>query len=264
MLRRLSWAPFLSLFYRELRRILRANIQTIFAPTISATLYLIIFGIYLGKKLDFSEGGTYLTFLIPGVIMLQCLGQAFANSTSSIMQLKYTGEIQDLKVAPFSSWQILMALSLASTIRGLSIAFFVLLIGQGIHFLSEGTFITIHSFSLTVFFAFLGGCLFSCLGIIAAFWAKSFEQVGAISGFLLQPLIYLGGVFYSIKILHPLGQKLSQFNPVMYVVNGFRYAILKQSDFSLEVCLIRSLFLILIFYIISYLFVKKSSYLRAS
>ncbi len=263
MINRMLWMPFLSLFHREIRRIWKAVTQTVLAPVFNSALYIFIFGILLGKNINLAEGWNYLSFLIPGVIMMGCLNQAFANTTSSIMQLKYAGELQDLKVAPLTELQILLAFSLSSSLRGMVVGLNIFFIGQVISFFQNGSFLTVEHPFLALLFAFIGTLIFGNLGIVVGFWAKNLEQMAAISGFLMQPLVYLGGVFYSLENLPRFWRALSELNPIVYIVNGLRYAFLDQSDFSIETCFKWSFGLIVFFYVTAYFFVKKSSYVRS-
>lgn len=261
--RNILWVPFVSLFHREMKRVLRTVVQTVLVPVINSSLYLFIFGVHLGKKLDISDGMNYLSFLIPGVIMMGCLTQSAMNTISSIMHLKYAGELQDLKVAPLMTIQIVLAFSLAAALRGILVGLCLFFVGQLIYFSQEGIFLSLKHPLLALLFSFLGALFFAHLGIVIAFCSKTLEQVGAITGFVMQPLIYLGGVFYSIDNLQGFWKSLSELNPVIYVINGLRYAFLGKSDFSLQVSFAWSLILLAVLFIIAYISVQKSSYMRS-
>lgn len=231
---KLRWVPFLGLLRREIWRFFKVLTQTIFTPLITSTLYLFIFGITLGKNITLSEDISYLAFLIPGLIMMTVLNNSFQNSASSISIAKFSGELEDLRAAPLSFAEIIWALSLGGLIRGLIVGSITFLVGSVFYYFYHGSFLTVeHPFYL-LFFLIGGGLSFAQMGLAVAIWAKTFDQLNAVSSFVLLPLIYLGGVFFSLKGLHPLWQTVSEFNPLLYFINGVRYGILGVSDVNIE------------------------------
>lgn len=228
--RDIHWTPFITLLHREILRFLKVVVQTVITPLISSSLYLMIFGVSLGKQIVFKSGTTYLAFLIPGLVMMGCLNNAFQNSSSSIISSKFSGDLEDLKAAPLSYQQIIWALSLAALLRGLIVAGITFLVGQAAFYLTYGTLFSVHSPAALVAFLGLGGLIFANIGITVAFWARTFDQMSAVSGFILTPLLYLGGVFFSIDHLPEFWKRVSLFNPLLYMVNGVRFGILGQSD----------------------------------
>ena len=225
-----AWAPFYALYSREMQRFLKVIFQTVFSPLISSTLYLLIFGVSLGKSIAMAGGQSYLAFLIPGLVMMSALNNAFQNSSSSIVSGKFSGDLEDWRVVPLSDQQIIWAVSLGGLTRGLLVGFVTFLVGAAFMWFQEGTAPGFpHPFFLVYFLA-VGGLSFAALGISVAFWAKTFDQVSAVGAFVLLPLIYLGGVFFSLQNLHPFWQAVSKVNPVLYLINGVRYGMLGASD----------------------------------
>jgi len=221
-----------SLFRREYSRFVKVIVQTVITPFVSSTLYLMIFGVSLGGSLTVKNGLPYLSFLIPGLVMMGCLNNAFQNSSSSIVSSKFSGDLEDLKVAPLSSTQIVLALSAAAMLRGLIVGLITFVIGEICYFWMYGEMLPVrHPFFLLIFLV-LGSLSFSCFGISIAFWARTFDQLSAVTGFVLMPLIYLGGVFFSIDHLPEFWRSVALFNPLLYMINGVRYGILGQADVS--------------------------------
>ena len=229
-MRDLRFTPFATLFRREIARFVKVIVQTVITPFVSSTLYLMIFGVSLGRQIVLDGGQPYLAFLIPGLIMMGCLNNAFQNSSSSIITSKFSGDLEDLKAAPFSSMQIIWALSLAGLVRGFIVGLVTFLVGEGSYYVIYEQFLPVyHPFVLLVFLV-VGGLAFANLGISVAFWARSFDQMSAVSGFILMPLIYLGGVFFSVTNLPPFWRGISLFNPLLYMINGVRFGLLGKSD----------------------------------
>jgi ABC-2 type transport system permease protein len=228
----LTWTPFLTLFRREIARFMKVVAQTVVTPIVTGALYLMIFGVSLGKQIAIEGGISYLAFLIPGLVMMGCLNNAFQNSSSSIISSKFSGDLEDLKAAPFNSMQIIAALSLAALVRGLMVGAITFGVGTFSYFFVYGEFLGVsHPFILLLFLT-LGAVTFSNIGISVAFWAKSFDQMSAVGGFVLLPLIYLGGVFFSVDHLPGFWKTLSLGNPLLYMINGVRYGILGAADVS--------------------------------
>ena len=228
----LGWVPFVTLFNREVHRFLKVVVQTVVTPFVSSSLYLMIFGVSLGRQITIKGDVPYLSFLIPGLIMMGCLNNAFQNSSSSIVTSKFSGDLEDLRAAPFSVSQLIAAFSLAALIRGLIVGLITFAVGQASYFFTYGTAMPVYSYPVVLIFLVVGGLAFANLGISVAFWARSFDQMSAIGGFVLMPLIYLGGVFFSVDHLPEFWKKVSLFNPLLYMINGVRYGVLGASDVS--------------------------------
>jgi ABC-2 type transport system permease protein len=260
MQKELRITPFISLFKKEIMRFWKVVGQTVFTPLVNASLYLLIFGVSLGKSITLANGISYLAFLIPGLVTMATLNNAFQNTSSSILGSKFHGDIIDLKIVPLTLNQIVAAFSLGAIVRGITVGAVTFIVSQVFHYIAVGHFLgVIHPFWL-LFYLTAGGITFGLLGITVGFWARNFEQVNAIGGFVLLPLIYLGGVFYSLENLHPFWQKISQVNPLLYFVNGVRYSILDHADVSPEKAMTISIISVVVLYFIARRSIKKGSF----
>ena len=258
----LRFNPFIALYTREMKRFLKVIFQTVFTPLINATLYLLIFGLSLGKNIHIDGGISYLAFLIPGLVMMSVLNNAFQNSSSSIVSGKFAGDLEDLKVVPLSSNQIIWALSIAGLCRGFVVGFITFLVGEVFYYVTEGSLLGISNIFILLFFLIAGGLIFAQLGIAVAFWAKSFDQVSAVGSFVLVPLIYLGGVFFSLSGLHVFWQNISKFNPVLYLINGVRFGLLGRCDVDIYTAAAVCIITLLVFFMFSMRALKHGNFTR--
>jgi len=217
---------FRTLFYKEILRFWKVATQTIAAPVVSAMLYLLIFGHVLDGRVEMLDGVSYTSFLIPGLVMMSVLQNAFANSSSSLIQSKITGNLVFILLPPLSHVEILSAYVTASVLRGLVVGLGVFVITAWFAHLSFVAPLWI------VVFALLGAGILGTLGVIAGIWAEKFDQLAAFQNFLITPATFLAGVFYSIKKLPPFWLAVSHFNPFFYMIDGFRYGFFGQSDVS--------------------------------
>jgi ABC-2 type transport system permease protein len=215
-----------TLLKKELLRFWRVAFQTVAAPVITALLYLLIFAHVLEGHVQVYNGVPYTAFLIPGLIMMSVLQNAFANSSSSLIQSKVMGNLVFVLLTPLTHFQFFAAFLCAAIIRGL-------VVGLGIYLVAMW-FVDIHMTSplLILAFALLGSALLGTCGIIAGIWADRFDQMAAFQNFIIMPLSFLSGVFYSIHSLPPFWQKLSQLNPFFYMIDGFRYGFFGKGDVS--------------------------------
>lgn len=255
--------PFVFFLYRDISRVFKVKVQTIFAPLISQTLYLIIFGVSLGKVVIISNQFSYLEFIIPGLVALSLINQSFQNGSSSIFSMKITGEIIDIKSTALNVQQIIFAIALSGLLRGLIVSGLTFGVGQLFHFWFEGSFLSLHSFLWLVVFVSLGGLVFATLGFSVGIWSRTFDHIGAISSFIILPLIYLGGVFFDLDTLSPFWQKISTINPLLYFVNGIRYSFLGVSDIPVIPSFFVVFLSLFISYIVAYLMTFKGSFQRA-
>lgn len=224
---------FIFLFRKECHRFSKVMVQTVLTPLISSTLYLLIFGVSLGGQIKMAgdlAGEKYLAFLIPGLMMMGLMNNAFQNSSSSLVSSKFTGDIEDLGIVPLSRDHIIWAFSLAAVARGILVALLTLFAGQVFFYVKTGHFLSIAHPGWMIYFLFLSGLVFGQMGMMTAFWAKTFDQLSAVTTFILLPLTYLGGVFLSIQQLHPIWQTVSLLNPLFYFINGLRYSVLGTAD----------------------------------
>ena len=217
---------FYTLLHKELLRFWKVGLQSIFAPMIATLIYLLIFSHVLEERAQAYPGVTYTTFLIPGLVMMAMLQNAFANSASSLIQSKISGSIIFVLLSPLSYMEIFVAYVLASIVRGL-------LVGSGVYLATLIFFdMPLQSLLWVFIFALIGNGFLGALGIIAAIWAEKFDQLAAFQNFVILPLTFLSGVFYTIHSLPLFWEDLSHFNPFFYVIDGFRYGFFGVSDIS--------------------------------
>ena len=221
-----AWLPFWTLLRKEVLRFWRVSTQTLLTPIITASLYLFVFGETLGQRLNVIEGFSYAQFVIPGLIMMGVINNSFANSSSSLFMSRYLGGIVDLLVTPVTPPQFIFAYTLAAMIRGLLVGTMVWLISM----LFAG--LPWDAPLLVLLMAMLASFLFAQFGLIAAIYAHNFDTLTMFNNFLILPLIYLGGVFYPISILPDPWGKLSYLNPLFYLIDGFRHALIGVGDTS--------------------------------
>jgi ABC-2 type transport system permease protein len=215
-----------TLFYKEVLRFWKVSFQTIAAPVLTAVLYLLIFGHVLEDRVEVFPGVGYTSFLIPGLVMMSVLQNAFANSSSSLIQSKITGNIVFLLVTPLSHWAWYVAYVGASMVRGL-------IVGAGVFAVTVWFApMRFEQPGWIVVFAALGAALMGSLGIIAGLWAEKFDQMAAFQNFIVMPLTFLAGVFYSVHGLPPFWLEVSHLNPFFYMVDGFRAGFFGASDVS--------------------------------
>ena len=215
----------LTLLYKELLRFWKVSFQTILAPVLTALLYLLIFSHVLESHVSVFDGRVrYTAFLIPGLVMMSVLQNAFANSSSSMIQSKITGNLIFVLLPPLSPLEIFAAYVLGAVVRGIVVGFGVLLVTVWFAPLAPE-----HPL-WALAFALLGSAILGTLGLIAGIVADKFDQLAAFQNFLIMPLTFLSGVFYSIHTLPPFWQALSHFNPFFYMIDGFRYGFFGLSD----------------------------------
>ncbi len=258
----LGWTPFFTLVHKEILRFIKVVGQTVLSPIVNSTLYLLIFGVSLGGQIQMSNGFTYLAFLIPGLVMMAALNNAYQNSSSSIIGSKFHGDLQDLRTVPISGQEIVWAMSFAGLVRGSLVGFLTFLVGQAFYFYTESQLITIAHPGLLAFFICVGTFSFAMLGIAVGFYATGFEKINAIGSFILLPLMYLGGVFFSLQNLHPVWQMISKANPLFYFINGIRYSFLGVSDIPIETAAVVSIFSLIVMLTIATRCVRHGSYAR--
>ncbi len=215
-----------TLLKKELLRFWRVAFQTVAAPVITALLYLLIFSHVLEGHVQVYNGVPYTAFLIPGLIMMSVLQNAFANSSSSLIQSKVMGNIVFILLTPLTHLQFFVAFLFAAIIRGLVVGLCIYLVAMWFIDLT-----IVHPW-LIFAFALLGSALLGTFGIIAGIWADRFDQMAAFQNFIIMPLSFLSGVFYSIHSLPPFWQKVSQLNPFFYMIDGFRYGFFGKGDVS--------------------------------
>ena len=218
------WLGFWTLFRKEILRFWKVLLQTVAAPILTAFLYLLIFSHVLEAHVQVYPGVGYTAFLMPGLIMMSLLQNAFANSSSSLIQSKITGNIIFLLLPPLSYLEFFMAYLLAAVVRGMVIGAGVWLAGLAF------TDLSLAHPGWVLSFALLSGAVFACLGIISGIWADKYDHLAGVQNFVIMPLTFLSGVFYSVHSLPPLWQTVSHINPVFYMIDGFRFGFFGQAD----------------------------------
>ncbi len=226
---------FYTLFAKEVRRFLKVTVQTVLTPMVTALLYLLVFGQALEAHIEVYEGVSYSAFLIPGLMMMSIIQNAFANSSSSIIQSKMTGNLVFVLLAPISSLEFFAAFVLAAVVRGLLVALAVY--GVSVLFIDLPL---AHPWAIAVF-AVIGSATLGALGVIAGIWADKYDQLAGFQNFFILPLSFLSGVFYSIHALPGVWQQISHFNPFFYLIDGFRWGFFGQGDASVVMSLSVSL-----------------------
>jgi len=219
-----QWIAFMTLMVKEVRRFARIWQQTLLPPAITIALYFVIFGTLIGPRIGSMSGFTYMEFVVPGLIMLAVITNSFGNVVSSFFGSKFAGNIEELLVSPTPNYIILSGYVLGGVTRGLTVGLIVTLLSLFF------TKLHIQHLGVTVAVVILTSILFSLAGLINAVFAKNFDDISIIPTFVLTPLTYLGGVFYSVSLLPEFWQKVSLLNPVLYMVNAFRYGLLGVSD----------------------------------
>ena len=215
---------FWTLFSKELLRFVKVSVQTVAAPVLTSLLYLVIFGQVLEGRVQVFDGVRYTAFLVPGLVMMSVLQNAFANSSSSLIQSKITGNIVFILLAPISYAQFFWAYVAAAVARGLAVGAGVLAVTAWF------VDLRLEAPLWTAAFALLGAALLGALGLLAGVVSEKIDQLAAFQNFVILPLTMLSGVFYSIHALPPLWQRISHLNPFFYMIDGFRYGFFGASD----------------------------------
>lgn len=213
-----------TIIHREIRRVARIWIQTIVPPAITMTLYFIIFGSLIGRRIGEMDGVPYMTFIAPGLIMMAVITNSFGNVVSSFFSGKLHRHLEEILVSPLTFSTIVTGYVVGGVVRGVAVAALVTVVA-----LLFTDLTVVHPF-ITVSVVILTSIVFSLAGLLNAIFAKSFDEISIIPTFLLTPLTYLGGVFFSISLLSPPWQTVAQLNPILYMVNAFRYGMLGSSD----------------------------------
>ncbi|HHM06539.1 MAG TPA: ABC transporter permease [Gammaproteobacteria bacterium] len=216
----------LTLFRKEVTRFKKVALQTVLAPVVTTLLYLLVFAHVLEEHVEVYDGVGYSAFLIPGLVMMSVIQNAFANSSSSLIQSKISGNIVFMLLAPLSYAELYLAFVAAAVVRGLAVGLGVALVAM--LFVD----LPLHSGSLLLLFALLASAMSGSLGMVAGIWAEKFDQLAGFQNFVIVPLSFLSGVFYSLHSLPAFWRGLSRFNPFFYMIDGFRYAFFGVSDVS--------------------------------
>ncbi|QQR83679.1 ABC transporter permease [Candidatus Peregrinibacteria bacterium] len=222
----MNWTPFITLLKYEINRFLSMWGQSLLAPITSVLLYMIIFGVSIGQQIHLESEHSYLEFIIPGLMMIGIMSNSVMNGSFSLFLGKMHGSIFDLLVAPIRAVEMALAYIIASVLRGLMIGAMIYAIGYGFSGLVPLHPLIIGAVSV------LTAWSFAAIGLIIAVWAKTFDQLGIFNSFIMTPLIFLGGVFYSLDMLPPFWQTVARANPMLYMIDSLRYGFLGTSDMN--------------------------------
>lgn len=248
---RIQWIGFLTMIRKELTRIFRIWTQTLLPSVITTTLYFLIFGRFIGSRVGNLHGVSYIQFIVPGLIMMSVITNAYSNMVSSVFSAKFQKQIEELLVSPMSSFTVMAGYLTGSVLRGCIVG--VLVTGVSLFFAP----IVVYNPLLTILTVVLTAVLFSLAGFINAIFAKKFDDIAIVPTFVLTPLTYLGGVFYSVKSLPVFWQKLSLLNPILYLVNIFRFGFLGMSDVPVGASLIGLTVVVIILWGVGYQLYRK-------
>ncbi len=221
------WVSFETILTKEILRFTRIWVQTVLPSVITTTLYFVIFGRLIGGRIGPMDGLAYLDFIVPGLVLMAVITNSYANVVSSFYSSKFSRYVEELLVSPVPNWVILAGYVAGGVARGVTVGAAVMLVAMGF------TEVHIHSLPVTLLVFVMTSVLFALGGFINAVYANSFDDISIVPTFVLTPLTYLGGVFYSVDLLPPLWQGVSLANPVLYMVNGFRYGLHGVSDIPL-------------------------------
>ena len=222
-----QWIALSTIVRKEIHRFMRIWVQTLLPPAITMSLYFVIFGTLIGSRIGQMEGFSYMEFVVPGLIMMAVITNSYSHVVSSFYSAKFHRSVEELLVSPMPNYIILIGYVAGGVARGLAVGLIVTLLSQ---FFTD---LHIHNLFVMVTIVIMTSILFSLLGFLNAIFANSFDDISIIPTFVLTPLTYLGGVFYSISMLPEFWQGVSQLNPVLYMVNAFRYGILGISDINI-------------------------------
>ena len=252
-----QYCAFRAIVDKEVTRILRIWMQTLLPSAITMALYFIIFGKFIGSQVRDINGFSYMQLIVPGIIMLSVITNSFTNVVSTFFSAKFQRSIEELLVSPTPNYIIILGYVASGVFRGLLVGIIVML--ASLLFFAQ---LHIYNLAIVIAFILLTSLVFSLGGLLNAIFAKRFDDISIIPTFVLMPLTYLGGVFYSIKLLPEFWQTISLFNPILYMVNGFRYGFLGISDINIWIGLgMLIVFAAVLFYLNLYL-IKKGVGLR--
>lgn len=237
-----NWVAYTTITRREILRFSRIWIQTLVPPVVMTGLYFVIFGNLIGQRIGVMDGMSYIDFIMPGLVMMSIITNSYANVVSSFYGAKYSHHIEEMQISPIPNIIIMLGFVTGGVVRGLCVGATVTLISQIF------TDFSMHNPFIIIVVAILTAFLFSIAGLINAVFAKSFDDVSIVPTFVLTPLTYLGGIFYSIKLLPEFWQQVSLANPILYMVNSFRYGFRGTSDIDLTTAIsVIVLFILILF-----------------
>lgn len=252
-----QWIAFLTILRKEIKRFTRIWIQTLLPPAITMILYFVIFGKLIGSRIGDMGEFSYIEFVAPGLIMMAVITNAYANVSSSFFSAKFQRSIEELLVSPTPNYIILLGYVMGGVARGVAVGMIVTI--MSLFF----TNLHIHHWATTLFIVFMTSVVFSLAGFINAIYANTFDDVSIIPTFVLTPLTYFGGVFYSINLLPEFWQQVSVLNPILHMVNAFRYGMLGISDLHIGMALVGLTLFVAVLFVVALHLLKTGKRLRA-
>jgi ABC-2 type transport system permease protein len=250
------WIAYLTITRKEILRFSRIWVQTIIPPVVMVALYFVIFGNLIGQRIGEMDGMKYIDFIMPGLVMMSIITNSYTNVVSSFYGAKYSRYIEEIQIAPVPNIIILLGFVSGGMVRGISVGIAVTLVSLLF------TEFTIYNPFVVLLVALLTSCLFALAGLINAIFANSFDDISIIPTFVLTPLTYLGGIFYSIKLLPEFWQTVSLGNPILYMVNSFRYGFRGISDIDLFTAILVILFFIALLFTVSLILLARGTGIR--
>ncbi|VAW13314.1 Efflux ABC transporter, permease protein [hydrothermal vent metagenome] len=254
---RVNWRGLWTLYLKEVRRFMKVGVQTILAPVSTTVLFLVVFFFALGRTRAEVAGMAFVEFLTPGLIMMAILQNAFANTSSSLLISKVQGNIVDILMPPLSVGELNLGLALGGLTRGLVVAVCTALII--LPFVNLGV---AHIWAV-IWFPFVGAAIMSLTGIIGGIWAEKFDHMQAITNFVITPLAFLSGTFYSLKDLPGIAFTIAQFNPFFYLIDGFRYGVTGYADGNIAIGVGVTLAVVVGLYVSSFLLLRSGYHIKA-
>lgn len=251
------WIAFVTIVVKEVRRFTRIWAQTMLPPAITMALYFVIFGNLIGSRIGEMGGYDYMSFIVPGLIMMSVITNSYANVVSSFFSMKFQRSIEEILVSPVPNWVVLSGYVAGGVARGVGVGLIVTLLSL---FFTD---LVIHNIWITASMVLLTSIVFSLGGFINAIFATKFDDISIVPTFVLTPLTYLGGVFYSISLLPEFWQNVSQANPILYMVNAFRYGILGVSDIDIRFAFAMVLFFIVVLFFVCLYLLSKGKGIRS-
>ncbi|MDM7861277.1 ABC transporter permease [Alteromonas sp. ASW11-36] len=257
MINHLYFVALRTIWIKECTRFLRIWVQTLVPPAITMSLYFVIFGSLIGSRIGEMGGFSYMEFIVPGLIMMSIITNSYANVSSSFFSAKFQRNVEELLVAPVPTWVVIMGFVGGGVARALLIGIIVTTVAM--LFVD----ISIHNLGVIVLTLVLTATLFATAGLINAIYAKTFDDISVIPTFVLTPLTYLGGVFYSLSLLPDFWQWVSKANPVVYMVNGFRYGFLGVSDVNVAISVGLLVGFNVLLFIVAYVLLQRGVGIRS-
>lgn len=222
-----QWIAFMTILRKEVKRFTRIWVQTLLPPAITMILYFVIFGKLIGSRIGDMAGFIYIDFVAPGLIMMAVITNSYANVSSSFFSAKFQRSVEEILVSPTPNYIILLGFVMGGVVRGMAVGLIVTLMSLGF------TELQVQHWFITLFIVLMTSILFSLAGFINAVYANTFDDISIVPTFILTPLTYFGGIFYSINLLPEFWQQVSVFNPILHMVNAFRYGMLGITDVHL-------------------------------